>query len=94
MDIRAMRVSRRNTFDIFDESREEASVYTTHDANSVLKKKRKKKKKKTVDIFHTSEQTAAADVTSQVRPDEPEVRYIHGTVLLQSALPNVPCNSV
>ena len=80
-----MSVSRRNTFDIFDESRVEASVYTTHDANSVLKKKRKKKKKP-VDIPHTSEQIVAVDVTSQVGPDEPEVRHIHGTVLLQSAL--------
>ena len=85
LDIRAMSVSRRNTFDIFNESREEASVYTTHDANSVLKKKRKKKKKPG-DIPHTSDHIAAADVTSQVGPDEPEVRHTHGSVLLQSAV--------
>lgn len=86
-----MSVSRRNTFDIFDESREEASVYTTHDANSALRKKRRKKKRP-VHITRTSEHTAAADVTSQAGHDEPEVRHIHGTVLLEPALPNVPCN--
>ncbi len=74
VDIRAMDVSRRNTFDIFDELRESASVYNTQHTDSVLKRKRKKKRKP-VDVLCSDKHSTADYVRFLAHVDEPEVRH-------------------
>jgi len=60
----AMSVTRRNTFDIFDESQEEPDLYVNSGAKTAQKKKRRKKTTPVEPSIQENDQ-AAAEIPSQ-----------------------------
>ena len=70
-------MTRRNTFDIFEETREEAGIASNGQAQLVSKKKRKKKKGTTNSTHESQEQAASGSISPVCESNGQVIHHRH-----------------